>query len=382
MNAHVNTEELIKLLNDNHADVERKAAENEKKLEAQVNDLKSSLNGVSSQMTEIEQRMARRPGPSGATEIKSIGAQVIASEKLKAFAKEGGRGKVTVDGLIETKTVNTITSGSLIAPDYRPDIVGMPQRKLVIRDIVASGTTESNLIEYVQQTARQLNAAPVAEGNLKPQSDGTFALVTAPVRTIAHWMNASRQVLDDLSLLRSFIDGEIEYGVNLAEENQLLNGDGTGQNLLGIIPQANAFSAAFSITGETQFDRLALAILQVELNLFPCDAIVVNPTDWRKMQLLKDGMGRYIGGGPFASTLPNVWNLPVVTSLAMTAGNFLCGSFKFGAQLFDRQQVAVQVSTENQDNFIRNLCTVLGEERIAFAVKRPAAFVYGAFPTS
>ena len=256
----------------------------------------------------------------------------------------------------------------------------MPQRRLVIRDLVAPCTTQGNLVEYVQQTARQLNAAPVAEGNLKPQSDGTYALVAAPVRTIAHWMNASTQVLDDMSLLRSFIDGEVEYGVNLAEENQLLNGDGSGQNLLGLIPQAQAYSAAFAITGETAFDRLLLGILQVELNLFPCDAIVVNPTDWRKMQLVKDSMGRYLGGGPFQSTIPVVWNLPVVTSLAMTAGTFLCGAFRFGSQIFDRQQTNVQISTENSDNFIRNLCTIRGEERIAFAVKRPSAFVYGNLP--
>lgn len=377
MNAHVNTEDLIKLLNDNHGEVVKKAEENEKKIEAEFASIKS-------QMTEIEQKQARKSQFGGSAEApKSLGARVVESEKVKAFFEAGHAnrsGKNIIVDVPETKTVSTIFSGSIVAPDYRPDIVGMPQRKLVVRDLVAPGTTGGNLIEYVQQTARQLNAAPVAEGALKPQSDGTYALISAPVRTIAHWMNASTQVLDDMSLLRSFIDSEVEYGVNLAEENQLINGDGTGQNILGLIPQAVAYSGAFAITGETQFDRLLLAVLQVELNLFPCDALVVNPTDWRKMQLTKDSMGRYIGGGPFANTIQSVWNLPVVTSLAMTAGNFLCGSFKFGAQIFDRQQTSVQISTENQDNFIRNLCTIRGEERIAFAVKRPAAFVYGAFP--
>ena len=194
-------------------------------------------------------------------------------------------------------------------------------------------------------------------------------------------MNASRQVLDDLSLLRSFIDGEIKYGVNLAEETQLLNGDGTGQNILGLIPQASAFSAAFSVTGETAFDRLLLGILQVELNLFPCDAIVVNPTDWRKMQLLKDG------NGPLSRRRAVLIDDSdcVESARSHQLGNDrrhlpLSAHSSTDPRLFDRQQTSVQISTENQDNFIRNLVTVLGEERIAFAVKRPAAFVYGNLP--
>jgi HK97 family phage major capsid protein len=219
-----------------------------------------------------------------------------------------------------------------------------------------------------------------AEGNTLPQSDGSYSLVSSPVRTIGHYMKASTQVLDDMGQLQSFIDSEVQYGVNFAEEAQLLNGDGTGQNLLGIVTQASAYSAAFAITGETAFDRTLLAVLQVELNLYPCDAIVLNPTDWRKMQLTKDATGRYLGGGRFASTLPVVWNLPVVTSLAMTAGTFLCGAFSLGAQIFDRQQTSVQISTEDQDNFVRNLCTIKGTERIALAVKRPAAFVFGSLP--
>lgn len=372
MNERINPDDLIKLLNDNHSSVVKQAEDNEKKIAA-------DFAGIKSQMNEIEQKVARKQFGAGSMATKSLGEQVVASDKLKAFAQEGGRGKVTIDGL-ETKTVSNILSGSMIAPDFRPEILGMPQRKLVVRDLVAPGTTQSNLIEYVQQTGRQLNAASVAEGNLKPQSDASFALVSSPVRTIAHWMNASRQVLDDMTMLRSFIDGEIEYGVNLAEESQLLLGDGSGQNLMGIIPQATAFNAAFSITGETAFDRLLLAVLQVELNLFPCDAIVIHPTDWRKMQLTKDAQGRYLGGGPFQSTIPIVWNLPVVTSLGMTAGTFLAGAFRFGAQIFDRQQTSVQISTENQDNFVRNICTILGEERIAFAVKRPSAFVFGNLP--
>ena len=131
---------------------------------------------------------------------------------------------------------------------------------------------------------------------------------------------------------------------------------------------------------KTALDRPLLGIAQVEAALYPCDAIVINPTDWRRMQLIKDGMGNYIAGGPFVSQAPVAWNLPLVTSMSIAAGNFLVGAFRFDAQVFDRMAPEVVISTEDQDNFVKNLITIRGEERLAFATKVPAAFVYGSLP--
>ena len=68
---------------------------------------------------------------------------------------------------------------------------------------------------------------------------------------------------------------------------------------------------------------------------------------------------------------------PVVQTQAMAAGKFLSGAFKLGAQVFDRWQARVEVATENEDDFIKNLVTILAEERLALAVYRPETFVYG-----
>ena len=98
------------------------------------------------------------------------------------------------------------------------------------------------------------------------------------------------------------------------------------------------------------------------------------------MQLLKDAVGNYLAGGPFVSQAPVAWNLPLVTGMSIAAGNFLVGAFRFGAQVFDRLAPEVVISTEDQDNFVKNLITIRGEERLAFAVKAPGAFVYGSLP--
>jgi HK97 family phage major capsid protein len=173
----------------------------------------------------------------------------------------------------------------------------------------------------------------------------------------------------------------MRYGLSYAEENEILNGDGTGQHLSGLITNATAYSASFSVTGETDLDRLRQAILQAALALFPVDGIVLHPTDWAKIEMLKDAQGRYLIGDPQGSTQAYLWGLPVVTSLAMTAGNFLAGAFKTGAQVFDRMNVEILVSTENNDDFEKNMVTIRCEERLAFVVKRPLAFVTGSLPS-
>ena len=290
---------------------------------------------------------------------------------------------------IETKALLSATGtwgstasvgNSLVMPDRQIPMQSLPMRQMTIRDLVAPGTTSSNAIEYAVQTTRTNNAAVVAENSLKPTSAYAWDLRSFPVRTIAHLVKASRQILDDAPGLQSTIDAEMRYGLDFAEEAEILNGDGTGQHLLGIIPQASAYSAAFDVTGETAIDRIRLAMLQGVLALYPMTGTVLNPTDWTKIEMLKDAQGRYIIGDPQGTVAPRLWGLPVVASLAMSAGTFLTGAFKYGAQIFDRMSIEVLISTENNDDFEKNMVTVRAEERLAFVVKRPAAFITGNLP--
>lgn len=220
-------------------------------------------------------------------------------------------------------------------------------------------------------------AAPVAEAAAKPQSDLSLDLVDTPVRTIAHWIKASNQVLADIPQLQSYIDGRIRYGLEYVEEQELLAGDGTGQHLLGLIPQATAFDTSLLKADDQQVDVLRRAILQVRIAEYAASAIVLNPIDWANIETLKDSNGRYLFGDPGSSLQPNMWRLPVVDTNAMPAGKFMVGAFNMGAQVFDREDANVQVSTEDGDNFTKNLVTIRGEERIALAVFRPQSFVYG-----
>jgi HK97 family phage major capsid protein len=349
----------------------------------------TEMGTFSTRLTDIEQKVARRQS-AHVDEAKTLGALYIEDEGVKAFLAGNKRGIARLS--IEGKTVISLTSAtatvgattsvgtSLVSPD-RQALVPLPQRNLAVRDLLTPGETSSNAIEYARQVTFQNLAATVAEAAQKPQSDMTFNLVSAPVRTIAHFMKASRQILDDSPQLRSFIDGILTYGLKYVEDQQLLTGDGTGQNITGLVTAATAYSAPFTEpAGTTAIDRIRFAMLQAALALYPSTGIVLNPTDWAVIETLKDSLGRYIIGDPQGTVTPRLWGLPVVSTPAMAAGNFLTGAFRGGAQVFDRMQTEVLVSTEDSDNFQKNMVTVRAEERLALAIYVPAAFITGTLP--
>jgi HK97 family phage major capsid protein len=282
----------------------------------------SKLGALTTQLGDIEQKMARRTNGS-ADELKTLGQMVVDSDQVKAMLngnlKRGDKAHVSVD----MKTISNLTTGttllgstvssttSLVMPD-RQAMVNLPDRRLTVRDLITPGQTSSNAIEYPVETSFQNSAAVVAEGIKKAQSDVAFDLRSTPVRTIAHFMKASRQIMDDAPMLQTYIDGRLRYGLGFVEEAELLYGDGTGQHLFGIIPQASTYAAPFVFgAGETAIDRLRLAILQATLALYPATGIVLHPTDWAKIETLKDAQGRYIVGDPQGSIVKRLWSLPV-----------------------------------------------------------------------
>lgn len=340
------------------------------------------MNGLGEQVAQLEQKLARNPGGPPERQ-KSLGERFVEDEKVKAFLEQATpRGRVDLQAKATLTSATTDTAGAVgdaIRPTRLGGILELPQRRMTVRDLITPGQMDGNALEYVQETGFTNNAGMVAEGAAKPSSDIKLDLKSTTAKVIAHWMKASRQVLSDIPQLRSMIDGRLLYGLDFKEETQLLNGDGTGQNLLGIIPQATAYSAPIVLASPTSIDVMRLAMLQAALAEYPATGHVMNPIDWAWIETLKDGEGRYIIGNPQGQITPTLWGLPVVQTQAMPVDKFLTGAFKLGAQVFDRWAARVEVATENEDDFIKNLVTILAEERLALAVYRPEAFIYGDF---
>jgi len=350
------------------------------KMIADFQTLKAEKAANDARLLDLEQKiLARGPGGGSGGRAKSLGQQVIESEQWLEFAKKSGSVRSSMVPF-KVKNITTVTGGAGAFPEFLPTPVIPPFQPLTMRDLLDIGTTQSNLIEWVQELLFTNAAAPVSEGALKPQSDIQYVRKQTPVQTIAHWIKATKQILSDFGQLMTLINGRLTFGLKLQEEQEILYGDGVGDHLLGIVPQATPYVATYHRATDTRIDVVRHAMLQVNLAFYPCTGIVMSPTDWHGVEIEKDTLGRYMIGSPTGNTPGMLWGLPVVQAYSMAPGEFLVGAFKLAATLFDREEAQILVSNEDQDNFVRNLVTVLSEERIALAVTRPAAFVHGFIP--
>ena len=314
---------------------------------------------------------------------KTIGEIVAENEQVRNFhAGMQGSISVKVGSIHAAITSNGASAGDLIVPQRLQGIVATPNQRLFIRDLLTWGRATSNSIEFVRETGFTNSANVVSENpaDVKPESDITFELDSAPIATIAHWIRASKQVLQDAPMLQAYINGRLMYGLKLKEEAQLLKGSGVGLNINGLLTQATAFSnPGVVVQNETMIDRLRIALLQVTLAEYEADGIVLNPIDWTEIELTKTTDNAYLFATPRGLAVPGLWGRPVVASQAMTEDEYLVGAFALGAQGWDREDANVTISNQDRDNFVKNMVTILCEERVGLTVFRPEAFVTGDF---
>jgi HK97 family phage major capsid protein len=226
------------------------------------------------------------------------------------------------------------------------------------------------------------NAAPVAEGAAKPKSDKLFSTTVVPVETIAHYFKVSRQSYEDLPGLAAQIESNGIYGIALAEDNQLLNGNGTAPALRGFMPIATAAPVpGTAAAGFNAIDAVGAAVFDLAGKGFMADGTVMNGADWGALAMLKNSQGMYMFANPIAyGAAANLWGTRLVFSSKMAAGSFLVGAFQGNSLLLDREEVNVRVAEQSEDDFIKNMVTVLVEERLALLIFNAAAFEKGVKP--
>lgn len=342
-----------------------------------VEALATKANEAFDRLDVLEARLNRRA--IGATPSEdSLGQLFTKNEIFQQLAN--GKAKT---GRLSVKTIlNATGQNQPLVPAQRvPGIIAEPNRRLTVRDLLPLGRTGSNLIEFTKElvftnsAGPQYNASPVeTEGQRKNQSTITFELATAAVVTLAHFIKASKQVLADAPQLESYINGRLTYGLKLEEEDEILNGTGAAGTLNGLINQATTYNRG--ATNDTAIDTLRKSMTQAALSEYGVSGFVLNPADWEEIELTKDAENRYIFANPMQLAGPVLWGRPVVPTNSIPQGSFLAGAFDMCAQLWDREDAAVQVGYEN-DDFTRNLVTILAEERLALTVYRPAGLIKG-----
>lgn len=288
------------------------------------------------------------------------------------------------------------SAGAAVRNDLYAPIVDLAgERELSVYDLITKGTTESDTVEYVRVTSKTNAAAPTAEatsaafatqdgttgalipavgGGYKPESAMALEVVSAAVKTIAHWIPITKRAASDASQVRTLVDNFLRYGLNEELEDQIIAGSGAGENFTGILSSSPQTVGSAG----TDLDAIVDAIKAVRVTgRRKPTGLVIHPNDWYSTGFLtsKDSQGNYLVGDPRASVdqLNTLWGLNVVVSESVTENTALVGDFR-QAVLWEREGVSLLVSDQHQDFFTRNLLAILAEMRAAFGVLDPQAF--------
>lgn len=332
-----------------------------------------------------------------ALETRSLGRQFVDSRGYKNLRESGLKGSRWSTGDIEVKTLLSEGTAAAAGPGYAPimtpnvlpGIVDIRFQPLTIASLFPNGTTTAPLIRYLVETSVTNAAAPTAEGALKPESALALTNVDESVHKIPTFLPVTDEMLEDYEQIQSYIDNRLRLFIQIAEEQQLLKGNGTAPNLTGILNRAGlatsipkggeslATPVGPSPSTDNDMDVILRQITAIRTTAFlEPDAIVLNPIDWQTILLSKaTGTGNYFAGGPFVdSANQTLWGKRVVSTTAMTQGTALVGAFSQGGQIFRKGGLTVEASNSHADFFQRNQTAIRAEERLALAVYRPGAF--------
>jgi HK97 family phage major capsid protein len=364
-------------------------------------DFMANMTGLESRVDEMELR-SQRPGMMpGMSSSKSLGEQFTGSDTYKSLMESSGgprleSGQFKVKGLFTSdwrdgkkNTLSIGGSGSVgqwVLPTMWGEIITPNQMPLVIRDLLTVEKTSDIAIEYVvetgftdEATSTQLNgaAAPVSEGADKPEAKITFTTKTASARTIAHWIPITRQALASISQVRAYIDNRLLYGLKYAEQRQLLYGNGTDPNILGILSTSGIQTYRWQdgpVATDTMIDAIRRAITKAMLAQYEVSGIVMHPTDWETVQLQKGTTNHYIWVSVTDGGVNRLWQVPVVVTPAINQGTALVGAFR-NAFLWDTEEANIRISESHANFFTQNKVAILCEERAMLTLFRPESMV-------
>ncbi len=375
-------EKIIPRVQEGDAEAMKQAEE----LAAEIEQTKSAIEQADAFEAKLKGiGAAGKAAPDGgqARTLGEFAANELSGRKLSGqFAVSLGTfdgAKAATDVQVSPGTVNS----ALAQVEER--LYEAPRRRLQIADLLGHETTTRTAITYfVESPTVEGSVATVAEGALKPSLHfGDPTPVTENVKKIAAVLKESDELVDDLPWLASAINNRGIYLVQLEEENQLLNGTGSGTDLKGILKREGILTEQTAKGESNVADAIFRAMTKVSNESpFAPDGIVINPADYQTLRLAKDANSQYYGGGFFAGQYgaggvmenPPIWGLRTVVTPAIEAGTVLVGAFGQGASVIRRSGLTVEVANQNEDDFKYNRIAIRIEERLALAVRYPASF--------
>lgn len=324
---------------------------------------------------------AKAPDASSAT---SLGDHFVKSLGGRSLKTPGTIAIPEFKAATDTQAVggNTGAFGPLVTDIDRSFV--LPKReRLVIADLLGSGTVSGNAITYPVYGALEGGTDFVTEGGQKPQlhvADPTWR--TDSLGEVAGWFKITDDMAEDLAYVVSEINSTALYDLAVKEEAALLSGNGTSPNLRGILNRTGIQTHAQG--ADNVPDAIFKATNKVQIATgFSADGIVINPADYEAVRLSKDSNGQYFGGGYFTGQYgvggiqeqPPLWGKRTVVTSAIPAGTVLVGAFATAGKVFRKGGVRVESTNSHVDDFTNDKITIRVRERLGLQVKYPAAFV-------
>lgn len=360
--AQTDLSEKLKLLDEKKA-----SGEDITDIKGRIEESRKEIEELGEKMIDVTRQMSARKD-----EAKSFGRLVAEQKDFKSRIM----GRETV----EIKDITSASFGNITLPAGvrrgNRGLIEPVNQTLFLRDVIPSSPTSAAVIEYLQETGYTNNAATVAPGAQKPQSELVFEAKSAPMVKMAHFFRINEETLDDVDGLEAYINQRGLYGLLLKEEAEVLNGPGTANRVDGLIANSTAYvpGTVPNITPTNAMDDIRIAIAQVAEADLVASAVVMNHLDAAALDLTKDNEGHYLHPAFAGNT---AWGLPVVRTNGIPQGKFIVGGFVGNTLLWQRKGIEIRRSTEDRDNFVTNKVTILLEERIQLETLRPEGIVYG-----
>lgn len=268
-----------------------------------------------------------------------------------------------------------VAASAMNPPNISGGFIGKTHEPARILNYIPVQQMTGPSIEFLTHTGSTGAAETVARGGLKPELSMEFTPGVLTARKIALQSGIPDEVLADFDTFLAYLQTELTRSVIDVENAQILNGDGVGENLLGILNTPGLLVRAKGT--DTALDAVELAIS--DLRTGPAytnpTALVIHPTTWSSIRRSKDSQGRYLlGADPTAAEADTLWGLPVLPTTTIASGTALLGNLAEGVKGYVRQNMTLNIGVSG-DDFIHNITRVVAEERIAVGVNRPAALV-------
>ena len=361
------------------AEAVEKVRERNREIEALYDECKklAELEEIADRVTEdVDLPSARGVAHPEARAPKTIGELIVNSQAFRQYreTRNPTAGEIKDFGLREIKNA-LFQTGAGWAPETTRIgvVVEAPTRPLQVIDIIPSGRTSQAAVVYMEETTRTHAAAEVAEAGQYPESEFVLTEKSSPVRKIGDSIPVTDEQLEDVEGVQSYLNGRLMFGLRQRFDTQVLVGNGTAPNLRGILNTTGIQTQARGTDAVPDAIYKALVKVRTVGRALPTH-VLMHPTDWQTVRLLKTTDGIYLWGSPSEAGPARIWGLPVVEAEVLTAGTALAGAFDPATIMaFERRGIDVQVGFVN-DQFLKGIRTIRADMRVALVVFRPAAF--------